>query len=157
MHHPLNKFLLGLKDLKKSHRAVLDSFWILFLLTNSKLREKKSYWSKKKFHIKKIIIKLNKLQASPTSKMDGTRLPSTPWPLWTIWTLENHVSYLTEHLQYRFTQLPWILLHSAQQVSTSKMHRRGILKSAVNNNTTGNKRTAVQPACYHQPQCWAKW
>ena len=101
--------------------------------------------------MKKIIIKLNKLQASPTSKMDGTRLPSTPWP---FWTLDHHVSYLTEHLQYRFTQLPWILLHSAQQVSASKMHRRGILKSAVNNNTTGNKRTAVQPACYCQPQSW---
>jgi hypothetical protein len=22
-------------------------------------------------------------QASPMSKMDGTRLPSTPWPFWT--------------------------------------------------------------------------
>ena len=23
-------------------------------------------------------------QASPMSKMDGTRLPSTPWPFWTF-------------------------------------------------------------------------
>ena len=31
-NHALNKFELGLKNLKEFHRVVLDSFWILFLI-----------------------------------------------------------------------------------------------------------------------------